>query len=206
MTFESTNKTKLLHPELSYKISGILFKVHNTLGRFCREIQYGDLLEIEFKNAGIIFEREKLLPIQEIGQEDTSNKVDFLIENKILLDLKAKKFITKEDYFQMQRYLKSSKLKLGLIVNFRNTYIKAQRVINSYWWPFVFVDSCVISRLASPILFVIQFCSHPIPCQWVFCPHHLEVHMATGSFTSRAHQPNPIANIYLVTWFYKQGH
>src|SRR3989338_6904946 len=130
MTSESTNKTKLLHPELSYKISGGLFKVHNKLDRFCREIQYGDLLEIELKNAGIDFEREKVLPIKDINEKDVSNKVDFLIENKILLDIKAKKFLTKEDYFQMQRYLKFSKLELGLIVNFRSTYLKPKRVIN----------------------------------------------------------------------------
>ncbi|OGZ73867.1 MAG: hypothetical protein A2908_00770 [Candidatus Staskawiczbacteria bacterium RIFCSPLOWO2_01_FULL_38_12b] len=130
MTSESTNKTKLLHPELSYKISGVLFKVHNKLDRFCREIQYGDLLEIELKNAGIDFEREKVLPIKDINEKDVSNKVDFLIENKILLDIKAKKFLTKEDYFQMQRYLKFSKLELGLIVNFRSTYLKPKRVIN----------------------------------------------------------------------------
>lgn len=130
MIFESTNKTKLLHPELSYKISGVLFKVHNKLGRFCREIQYGDLLEVELRNANLVFEREKVLPISDISEKDISNKVDFLIENKILLDIKAKKFITKEDYFQMQRYLKCSKIELGLIANFRNTYVKAQRVIN----------------------------------------------------------------------------
>ncbi len=130
MAFESTNKAKLLYPKLSYKISGVLFKVHNKLGRFCREIQYGDLLEKELKDSGLTFEREKILPITDISKKDNSNKVDFCIENKILLDIKAKKFITKEDYFQMQRYLKFSKLELGLIVNFRNTYIKAQRVIN----------------------------------------------------------------------------
>lgn len=130
MTSESTNKTKLLHPELSYKIYGVLFKVHNKLDRFCREVQYGDLLEIELKNAGIDFEREKVLPIKDIGEKDMSNKVDFLIENKILLDIKAKKFLTKEDYFQMKRYLKFSKLELGLIVNFRSTYLKPKRVIN----------------------------------------------------------------------------
>ncbi len=61
MTFESTNKIELLHSKLSYKISGVLFKVHNKLGRFCREIQYGDLLEVELKNAGLSFEREKVL-------------------------------------------------------------------------------------------------------------------------------------------------
>jgi len=66
MTPEYTNKNirkDLLYPELSYKVSGVLFKVHNKLGRFCREIQYGDLLELELKNAGLLFEREKVLPI-----------------------------------------------------------------------------------------------------------------------------------------------
>mgnify|MGYP001607370465 CR=1 FL=1 len=130
MTPEFTNKKRLAHPELSYKIAGVLFKVHNKLGRFCREIQYGDLLEVEFKNAGLAFEREKVLPIQDIGEKDVSNKVDFCIENKVLLDLKAKKFITKEDYFQMLRYLKFSKLELGLIVNFHSTYLKPKRIIN----------------------------------------------------------------------------
>ena len=71
-----------------------------------------------------------MLPITEISENDASNKVDFLVDGKVLLDIKAKKFITKEDYFQMQRYLKCSKLDLGLIVNFRNVYVKAQRVIN----------------------------------------------------------------------------
>ncbi len=130
MTLEFTNKKTLLHPELSYKISGILFKVHNKLGRACREIQYGDLLEIEFKNANLLFEREKILPIKDIGENDKSNKVDFCIDNKILLDIKSKKFVTKEDYFQMIRYLKSSNFQLGLIVNFRSTYLKPKRVIN----------------------------------------------------------------------------
>ncbi|MFI5205868.1 MAG: GxxExxY protein, partial [Candidatus Paceibacterales bacterium] len=131
MTFESTNKkVVLIYPDLSYKISGVLFKVHNKLGRFFREIQYGDLLEIELKNAGLVFEREKVLPIQDISENNQSNKVDFLIENKILLDIKAKKFVTKEDHFQMQRYLTCSNLKLGFIANFRNTYVKPQRVIN----------------------------------------------------------------------------
>ncbi len=130
MTHEFTNKKELLYPELSYKITGVLFSVHNKLGRSCREIQYGNLLEIEFKKAGLFFEREKFLPIELISKDDVSNKVDFCIENKVLLDIKAKKFITKEDYFQIIRYLKFSGLKLGLIANFRSTYLKPKRVIN----------------------------------------------------------------------------
>ena len=58
------------------------------------------------------------------------NIVDFLIDNKILVDFKAKIFLNKEDYYQMQRYLESSNLKLGLLVNFRNNYLKPKRIIN----------------------------------------------------------------------------
>jgi len=57
--------------------------------------------------------------------------VDFIIENKIIIDIKAKKFITKEDYYQMLRYLKGANLELGIIYNFRNTYLKPKRVLNS---------------------------------------------------------------------------
>ena len=70
------------------------------------------------------FVREK-----QIG--NSGNIVDFLIENKIILELKAKRLITKEDYFQMQRYLQASGLEIGLIVNFRDSHIKPKRVLNT---------------------------------------------------------------------------
>ena len=59
------------------------------------------------------------------------NRVDFLVENAIVIDIKAKKFITKKDYFQMLRYLEAANLQLGIIINFRNTYLKPKRIINS---------------------------------------------------------------------------
>ena len=58
------------------------------------------------------------------------HSIDFIIEGKIIVDIKAKKFITKEDYNQMQRYLNVSGLILGMIVNFRNTHLKPKRIIN----------------------------------------------------------------------------
>lgn len=93
--------TRILFSQLSYAITGLCFKTQNKLGRFCREKQYADFLETLLKEKKISHEREVNLNNSDIG----GNKADFLIDEKIIVDLKAKKFITKEDYNQMQRYL-----------------------------------------------------------------------------------------------------
>jgi len=76
------------------------------------------------------YKREKELPI-EIIENQRSNIVDFEIDGKILLDLKAKPAVRKEDYYQMQRYLQAGDYKLGLVINFRNQYLKPIRVIRN---------------------------------------------------------------------------
>ena len=120
----------LLHKELSYKITGLCFKVHNDLGRFLRERQYSDRFEEVLKRENVPFLREVLLD-KITDSTVQGNRIDFIIENTIIIDLKAKKFITKDDYYQMQRYLQCSDVQLGLIVNFRDAYLKPRRVINS---------------------------------------------------------------------------
>ena len=120
--------TQIVYRKLSYVINGLLFDIHNKLGRFCREKQYGDALEKLLLEEFIVFEREKSLSMADIDNRFT-NKVDFAINNQLLIDLKAKPVITKEDYYQMQKYLQASSYNLGLIVNFRNKYLKPIRVI-----------------------------------------------------------------------------
>ncbi|MBI4992412.1 MAG: GxxExxY protein [Candidatus Harrisonbacteria bacterium] len=119
-----TNDTngKLIYPELSYFLSGICFDVHNELGRYGREKQYGDLIEKKLQNINLPYKREF-----SIGK--TGNVVDFVIEDKIILELKTKPLIVKEDYYQTQRYLQSSKIRLALLINFRNRYLKPTRVV-----------------------------------------------------------------------------
>lgn len=119
----------ILFKELSYRITGICFKVHNKLGRFCSERQYADKLEELLKGSNFSYRRE--FEISKIVDAPLGNRPDFIIEDKIILDAKAKKFITKEDYYQMMRYLTAANLRLGLIVNFRNTYLKPKRVVNN---------------------------------------------------------------------------
>ena len=55
--------------------------------------------------------------------------MDFLINNQIILELKAKRIITKEDYYQLQRYLQTLDIRLGLLVNFRSPYLKPHRIV-----------------------------------------------------------------------------
>ena len=112
----------LYYPELSYQITGILYEVHNTLGRYAREKQYCDLLELKLKEANTPYQRELRI-------SDSGNITDFIIDGKIILELKAKRLFTKGDYEQIQRYLQETQLKLGLLINFRNQYIKPMRIV-----------------------------------------------------------------------------
>ena len=125
------NSEKLIFPELSYKINGILFTTQNNLGRFCSEKQYGDAIEKLLIENNIKYEREKELPKFFDGERDRRNIVDFLIEGKIILELKAKRITSREDYYQVRRYLESLNLKLGILANFRDRYLKPRRILNS---------------------------------------------------------------------------
>ena len=126
-------RDKVIEKELSYKLGGIFFEIQKELGRFCRERQYGDLLEVKLKEASLSYQREHLI---EIGGRK-SNFADFVIEGRILVDLKAKSVVDKEDYYQVKRYLEVAGKELGLIVNFRDKYLKPKRILNSQG----FVDS-----------------------------------------------------------------
>jgi GxxExxY protein len=117
------NKEKLLYKDLGYRLNGILFKVHNQLGQFAREKQYGDLLEGKLIEEKMSYEREC-----RIG--DSGNIADFIIDGKILLELKAKPSCNRDDYDQAKRYLHQTNLELGILVNFRQKYLLPKRILN----------------------------------------------------------------------------
>ena len=121
-----TIKKDVLEKDLSYQLVGLLFKIHKKLGRFARERQYCDAIEISLCDQKINFLRE--YPLWVAGRP--SNRVDFLVEKRIILEIKAKPYIAPEDFYQTRRYLDTSNIKLGMIVNFREKYLHPRRVLN----------------------------------------------------------------------------
>ena len=122
---------ELIEKELSYQLTGVCYKVHNRLGRFLTEKQYCDALVVELEKEGIAFTREELIVANPENYSLKIGRPDFIVEKRIVLDAKAKKFITKADYEQMLKYLYLTNIRLGLIVNFHSSYLKAKRVVNN---------------------------------------------------------------------------
>lgn len=131
MQIQGRNLDKVIYPQLSYALNGIFFDVHNELGSHCREKQYGDAIEELLKLKGIEYKRELSLENESNLIKNNSNRADFLVENKIIIEVKAKRVIGREDYGQTQRYLKVLNLKLGIIVNFQQKYLSPRRILNS---------------------------------------------------------------------------
>ncbi|HAB53736.1 MAG TPA: hypothetical protein DCE80_16435 [Ignavibacteriales bacterium] len=122
-----------VYPELSYKICGLCFKAHNQLGRFRNEKQYSDFFEELLKGNRYEYIREKSLLASFKGEAKNRNIPDFIIDGKVVVDFKAKDIVTKDDYYQMRRYLVSANKKLGLIVNFRQKVLYPKRILNKDW-------------------------------------------------------------------------
>ncbi len=123
--------TKIVHKDLSYKITGLLYKTHKELGIYRNEKQYADYFEKLLKEEKIKYDREHRFSDNQYGMNSARCICDFIIDDKVILEFKAKNFITKEDYYQTKRYLVTLNLELGVIVNFRQKRLAPKRVLNS---------------------------------------------------------------------------
>lgn len=122
--------TEIIYPELSYEVNGASFEVHKELGRYRSERSYADALEAKLQEKGIGYECEKALPPSFTGERDRRNVPDFIIEGIMILDAKAKRALSRDDYFQMKRYLSAARLRLGILVNFQEVRLYPKRIVN----------------------------------------------------------------------------
>ena len=114
----------------TYKIIGICMEVHKNLGPGLLEIVYKDALEIEFKENNIPFEREKEYSIEYKGKILPHKfYADFIINEDIVLEIKAIKEFSSEHIAQILNYIKLSRSELGLLINFQTKSLQYKRYI-----------------------------------------------------------------------------
>lgn len=118
-----------LYKDLTYKIIGALFEVHKNLGCVHKENIYHEAIKIEFQLQGIIFSEEKALEVKYKGQRVGLYRPDFIIDDKVILEIKAVPYLAKTMMDQMYYYVKGSKYKLVLLVNFGTNKLIVKRRI-----------------------------------------------------------------------------
>src|SRR3989344_5840280 len=122
---------KLLYEKLSYEVRGAVMEVRRNFGSGCKEIIYSNALIEEFKSREINFEKEKDIKIYspKTGKVIGHYRPDFLIDNRIILEIKAVDLIPKNFIDQLYSYLRNSEYQLGLFVNFKSPRLYIKRII-----------------------------------------------------------------------------
>lgn len=106
-------------------------RVHTALGCGFQEVIYQKSLAIELNKMGINFKREFEMPIYYDGTLVGSRRVDFLVENRVSVELKAVVALEDIHLAQAKNYLEAYKLRVGLLINFGGTSLEYRRLINS---------------------------------------------------------------------------
>ncbi len=111
--------------ELSNIVIGLAIKVHKNLGPGLLESAYKECLFYEIQKAGLFVEKEKPMPlVYEDVKLDVSYRLDLFVENKLVIDTKSVEALNDVYLAQVLTYLKLSKSKLGLLINFNVKYLK----------------------------------------------------------------------------------
>jgi GxxExxY protein len=117
--------------ELTFKVIGCAMKVHRALGNGFQEVIYQRCLAIELGLAGISFEREKEQTIYYNGIEVGSRRANFVVDNSIVIELKALIDLEAVHLAQAKNYVVAYNLPIGLLINFGATSLQYKKVFNT---------------------------------------------------------------------------
>ena len=123
-------KQKYQFEELSKKIIGAAIEVHRELGPGFLENIYEEALKIELSEYNLNYDSQKEIKIKYLETEIGMHRLDLLVENKIIVELKAVKEFTDIHFAQLRSYLKATGLKTGLLLNFSKPTLEIRRVVN----------------------------------------------------------------------------
>ncbi len=121
---------KVIYPELSYQIVGILFEAYNQLGPGFSEKYYQRAVAVELRRCKMSFKEQVYVPLKFKEENIGHQFLDFLIEKKIILEIKKGDRFSKRHIEQVLNYLKTARLKLGIFANFGSKELKFKRIIN----------------------------------------------------------------------------
>lgn len=121
---------RFVHEELSYKINGVLFDVHNNLGPGLKEKVYQKAVAAGFANAGIPFEEQVHGTLRYKDLQVGSYFLDFLVNGCVVVELKVGDRFSRDHIQQVYEYLKVYALELGILATFSSTGVKIKRIVN----------------------------------------------------------------------------
>ncbi|GEC77411.1 GxxExxY protein [Flavobacterium aquatile] len=121
--------------DLTYQIRGCIFNVYNNLGPGLFESVYESALCYELDKVGLAYKRQLELPVHyENIILDVAFRIDILVENKVIIEIKSVEELSKVHFKQIITYLKLTSIPLGLLVNFNTDSVKdnIKRIVNNY--------------------------------------------------------------------------
>jgi GxxExxY protein len=121
--------SKLVHPELSYKIVGVLYKVYNQLGGGYQEKYYQQAIKRELFLSRITFLERVRTDFNYNGKIIGRYYLDFVIDHKIVLEIKATPIFSRKDIAQVLNYLRQSGLQLGILASLNRNNIFYKRIL-----------------------------------------------------------------------------
>ncbi|OGL66115.1 hypothetical protein A3B21_04180 [Candidatus Uhrbacteria bacterium RIFCSPLOWO2_01_FULL_47_24] len=120
---------QLVHPELSYKIVGILFRAHNELPKGYQEKHVQRAVALFLAKEGLSFKEQAGVVIR-VGEKIIGRYfLDFVVDKKIVVELKVGEKLFRKDFEQIKNYLQSTGLELGLLARFSDKGVKVYRVL-----------------------------------------------------------------------------
>ena len=125
----------LINDPLSYAIIGAAMKVHRELGQGFQEVIYQRCLAIEFEKSGLAFSREKECNIYYDGQIVGTRRADFVVNEKIIVELKALVNIEDIHFLQSKNYLVLYNFPSGLLLNFGSPSLQVKKIFNPKYTP-----------------------------------------------------------------------
>lgn len=119
------------HEDITGKIIGCAMEVHNRLGAGFHEFVYQKALAIEMKLQGLTYVEEQEMIIFYRETDIAKRRVDFWVENKVSVEIKARTELTDEHFAQAMNYLEVLKIEIGLLLNFGTKRLEFKRLHNN---------------------------------------------------------------------------